>query len=251
MAIGLSQLFSIRLPLNFDSPYKATNIIEFWRRWHMTLSRFLRDYLYVPLGRQPPRPGRGATLNLLVTMLLGGLWHGAGWTFVAGGGCTALLLAINHGWRDLKHRAGPGSALHARWFRAGERTLGAVLTFVAVFAAWVLFRAQDLPSAFLILKGMAGLHGLVVPLPWLSDLATWFPALRQFTAGVPRGLAEAAGAGVLVSKAQVAWIAALLALVWFAPNTRQVAERTVQSSRTADPRLARRSCSGRRARHGP
>jgi D-alanyl-lipoteichoic acid acyltransferase DltB (MBOAT superfamily) len=224
MAIGLSKMLGIRLPLNFDSPYKATSIIEFWRRWHMTLSRFLRDYLYIPLGGRR----RGAVrryFNLFVTMVLGGLWHGAAWTFVAWGAAHGVFLAINHAWRAVKQRAWRVPALGSSWFRAGERTLGAVLTFVAVFAAWVLFRAADLPSALLILKGMAGMHGMVVPLPWLSDLAAWLPGFRQYSAGVPGQLLDAAGSGVLVSKAQLAWIAALLALVWLAPNTRQVAER--------------------------
>jgi D-alanyl-lipoteichoic acid acyltransferase DltB (MBOAT superfamily) len=97
MAIGLSRLFGIRLPLNFDSPYKATNIIDFWRRWHMTLSRFLRDYLYLPLGGN--RKGKVRRYaNLMVTMLLGGLWHGAGWTFVIWGGLHGFYLIVNHAW---------------------------------------------------------------------------------------------------------------------------------------------------------
>jgi len=224
MAIGLSKMLGVKLPLNFDSPYKAASIIEFWRRWHMTLSRFLRDYLYIPLGGSRHGPLR-RYFNLFVTMLLGGLWHGAGWTFVAWGAAHGFFLAVNHAWRALKTRAGIGTAVDARRFRTGERLLGAALTFIVVFAAWVLFRAQDLPSAILILKGMAGLQGVVLPAPWLYQLAAWFPGLRIYLVGIPPGLIESAGAGVLISKGQVAWIAALLAVVWFAPNTRQVMER--------------------------
>jgi len=93
MAIGLSRIFNVKLPLNFNSPYKAANIIDFWRRWHMTLSKFLRDYLYVPLGGNRKGPAR-RHLNLMVTMLLGGLWHGAGWTFVLWGGLHGLYLVL-------------------------------------------------------------------------------------------------------------------------------------------------------------
>ena len=99
MAIGLSRLFGVTLPLNFHSPYKSVNIIEFWRRWHMTLSHFLRDYLYIPLGGN--RKGNVRRhLNLIITMLLGGLWHGAGWTYVLWGGLHGLYLVINHGWYE-------------------------------------------------------------------------------------------------------------------------------------------------------
>src|SRR5260370_17034201 len=95
MAVGLALLFGIRLPVNFRSPYQATSIIEFWRRWHITLSRFLRDYLYIPLGGN--RLGeRRRYINLLVTMLLGGLWHGAGLTFLVWGGLHGTYLCINH-----------------------------------------------------------------------------------------------------------------------------------------------------------
>jgi D-alanyl-lipoteichoic acid acyltransferase DltB (MBOAT superfamily) len=98
MAVGLAYLFGIRLPLNFYSPYKATSIIEFWKLWHITLSRFLRDYLYIPLGGNRKGPSRRMT-NLLITMLLGGLWHGAGWTFVIWGALHGLYLILNHLWR--------------------------------------------------------------------------------------------------------------------------------------------------------
>ena len=150
MAIGLSRLFGIRLPLNFNSPYKASSIVDFWRRWHMTLSRFLRDYLYLPLGGN--RKGRARRyVNLFATMLLGGLWHGAGWTYVFWGGLHGLYLCINHAWQAL----------------AGERQLprgvAAALTFLSVVVAWVFFRAANFTTAVDILKGMAGLHGVALP----------------------------------------------------------------------------------------
>ena len=111
MAIGLSRLFGIRLPLNFNSPYKSRNIIEFWRRWHMTLSRFLRDYLYFPLGGNRHGPARRYA-NLMITMLLGGLWHGAGWNFAIWGALHGLFLSVNHLWntQELMHRFRPALA---------------------------------------------------------------------------------------------------------------------------------------------
>ena len=101
MAVGLSRMFGVKLPLNFDSPYKATNIIEFWRRWHMTLSRFLRDYLYIPLGGNRKGQVRRYA-SIMITMLLGGLWHGAAWNFVLWGGLHGLYLMINHAWRRFR-----------------------------------------------------------------------------------------------------------------------------------------------------
>src|SRR6185295_4237272 len=131
MAIGLSRMFGVRLPLNFDSPYKAVNIIDFWRRWHMTLSRFLRDYLYFPLGGN--RRGKARRyLNLMITMLLGGLWHGAGWTFVIWGGLHGLYLVINHAWQAATH----GIAGSSRWLESRFATAAGVLvTFLAVTVA--------------------------------------------------------------------------------------------------------------------
>jgi len=151
MAIGLGLLFGIQLPLNFFSPYRSTNIIEFWRRWHMTLSRFLRDYLYIPLGGN--RHGRARRyLNLLITMLLGGLWHGAGWSFVLWGLLHGLYLVANHAWHSLRRRVGKADSLGLP-----GSLVGGTVTFGAVVFAWVLFRAETLGGAILVLQGMAGL----------------------------------------------------------------------------------------------
>jgi len=133
MAVGLARMLGIRLPANFNAPYKATSIVAFWRRWHMTLSRFLRDYLYVPLGGNRKGPAR-RYLNLILTMLLGGLWHGAGWTFLFWGLLHGAGLALCHLWRGL--------AGQPRGTRFG-RLAGWVLTFVFVLLCWVPFRAAD------------------------------------------------------------------------------------------------------------
>ncbi len=152
MAIGLGWMFGIRLPLNFFSPYKARNIIDFWRRWHITLSRFLRDYLYISLGGNRYGVPR-RFINLFLTMLLGGLWHGAGWTFIVWGGLHGLYLIINHGWRAVFPNPSTGPfAMSASW----------LLTFFAVVVAWVFFRAVDFPSAVLVLNGLWGGNGIAV-----------------------------------------------------------------------------------------
>lgn len=154
MAVGLARLFGIVFPANFNSPYKATSIIDFWRRWHMTLSRFLRDYLYIPLGGGHCHPLRRHA-NLMATMLLGGLWHGAGWTFVVWGALHGGYLVANHVWRSFRKRH-----LAAFHLPAGlGRWLARLLTFGVVVVAWVFFRADSLTAAVAILKGMAGLNG--------------------------------------------------------------------------------------------
>ena len=153
MAIGISLMFGIFLPVNFNSPYKATSIVEFWRRWHMTLSQFLRDYLYIPLGGNR----RGPLLryvNLMITMLLGGLWHGAAWTFVAWGALHGAYLCVNHAFNALV--PGIPSAL-AR----PARMAGAVLTFLAVVIAWVFFRAVSIDWALRVLRAMADPSNIV------------------------------------------------------------------------------------------
>jgi D-alanyl-lipoteichoic acid acyltransferase DltB (MBOAT superfamily) len=145
MALGAAMLFNIRMPFNFNSPYRATNIQDFWRRWHITLSRFLRDYLYIPLGGSRRGPGRVAA-NLLVTFVLGGLWHGATWMFVIWGGL--------HGAAMLSHRL---------WQRMGLQMspiLAWLVTFNFVNFSWVFFRAQTLEDALKVLRGMAGLDAI-------------------------------------------------------------------------------------------
>jgi alginate O-acetyltransferase complex protein AlgI len=147
MAIGISLMFGIFLPLNFNSPYKAASIIDFWRRWHMTLSQFLRDYLYIPLGGN--RHGRIARyVNLMITMVLGGLWHGAAWTFVIWGALHGLYLCINHAWNNY------GPAVAPR-FAPLAHMAAAVLTFLCVVVAWVFFRADSVSSALYVLSRMA------------------------------------------------------------------------------------------------
>ena len=190
MALGLSKLFNIELPINFASPFKATNIIEFWRRWHMSLSAFLRDYLYIPLGGN--RKGKlRRHINLLVTMLLGGLWHGAGGTFLIWGGLHGLYLVANHLWRDLVPRG-----LEQFLPRPLARALGVMRTFASVAIAFVWFRAAGTPAALHMLNGMFG-----------------------FSSGVPFASGEAMqGVPLLALCLGMAW-------VWLLPSSNKLVER--------------------------
>lgn len=151
MAIGLGLLFGIRLPLNFNSPTKSVSIIEFWRRWHITLSNFLRDYLYIGLGGNR----KGALrryLNLVITMTLGGLWHGAAWNFVFWGVLHGTYLLINHAWRAMCESVGFVAVRDNRFYQA----LSLVTTFMAVIIAWVYFRAPDMAVANQTIMAMLG-----------------------------------------------------------------------------------------------
>jgi D-alanyl-lipoteichoic acid acyltransferase DltB (MBOAT superfamily) len=156
MAVGISLLFGISLPNNFTTPYQATSIIEFWRRWHITLSTFLRDYIYIPLGGSRNGSMRRYA-NLLITMFIGGLWHGARWTFVLWGLAHGCLLLVNHLWRSLERR----------WQAGGWRGLpgfaGWLLTFVPLCFTWVLFRCGSLSEARLIAGTMLDLGSMQVP----------------------------------------------------------------------------------------
>ena len=148
MAIGAALLFNIKLPINFNSPYKALNIQDFWRRWHITLSRFLRDYIYIPLGGN--RKGRLRTyVNLMATFIIGGIWHGAGWTFVFWGFLHGVALVIHRIWSELGFKMNKFLA----WF----------ITFNFINITWVFFRAKDWDDALKVLKGMFGLSGIVLP----------------------------------------------------------------------------------------
>jgi alginate O-acetyltransferase complex protein AlgI len=153
MAIGLALLIGVTLPNNFLRPYGATSIIDFWRRWHITLSFWLRDYLYIPLGGN--RLGRRrASLNMIITMVLGGLWHGASWTFVIWGFMHGVGIAVVHVYRDAV-RAGRMLALPP-W-------LGIAVTFQFVTLLWIFFRAPTLGSAARMLRGIFGGHWNTAP----------------------------------------------------------------------------------------
>jgi len=158
MAIGVGRMFGIILPANFFSPYKATSIIEFWRRWHMTLSRFFRDYLYIPMGGN--RNGNlGSMRNLFMTMLLGGLWHGASWTFVIWGGFHGIGLIVNHGFRSVRRSLGH-DLLKRNVF---GKVASWALTFLFIVIAWAVFRAESISGVLNMLQAMMGLNGLIFP----------------------------------------------------------------------------------------
>ncbi len=166
MAVGLSRMFGVAMPCNFASPYKSTSIIDFWRRWHMTLSKFVRDYLYIPLGGSHCGWLRNHT-NLLVVMVIMGLWHGAGWAFVVWGAVHGSYLVLNHAWATLSR----GTPLERFRQSALWRKVSLMITFIAVASAWVIFRADSLHDASLLLQLMYGLepggNGSVLPdLDW-------------------------------------------------------------------------------------
>lgn len=141
MAIGLGLMFGFTLPVNFRSPYRASSLQDFWRRWHITLSSWLRDYLYVPLGGDR-RGSRRCYFNIMIVMLIGGLWHGAAWTFLIWGSLHGLALLCERAWRQ---RSGA---------KAGSPILGRVWTMGIVLLAWVFFRADTLPDAVAFLQSM-------------------------------------------------------------------------------------------------
>lgn len=210
MAIGLSYMIGVRLPLNFNSPYKAVNIADFWRRWHMTLSRFLRDYLYIPLGGN--RKGTvHRYVNLMATMLLGGLWHGAGWTFVIWGGLHGLYLVVHQIWQAGRARLGHDLS-HAS---AMSRCLSVMLTFLAVVVGWVFFRATSIDAAFAILSGMIGLNGISIP----DGIALHAGPLASWLAG--QGVVFTLGGGRDFMMTFI-WIALLLPIAFLAPNSQEI-----------------------------
>lgn len=224
MAMGSARLFGIRLPVNFYSPYKSVNIVEFWRRWHMTLSRFLRDYLYISLGGN--RHGRTRRyLNLSITMVLGGLWHGASWNFVIWGALHGIYLVINHAWIAIKELFG--------WQHSGRmgQALAWFITFLAVVFAWVLFRAETLDGAWIMLSSMSGSNFLSFPDAFSGRLGGVAPVLAQL--GVVMD-------GQLILRAQewVNGIGLLIAsffIVLLLPNTNEILDETSARGRTWQP----------------
>lgn len=226
MAIGLGLMFGIRLPVNFSSPFKAASIIEFWQRWHITLTRFLTAYLYTPLvmaamrrrqrdgkpmlKRSNPQPGPFVSLlavPTLVTMGLAGIWHGAGWQFLVFGLMHGLMLVVNHAWRFAGHRLLPGLRLGPAGHAAGV-----LATFLLVTVSLVFFKAASLEHALTVLRGMAGLGGDVETMARLGGLDP----------------SEAGPLGLLMSRLaslQGALLLGGLAIVWLLPNTPQYIDR--------------------------
>jgi alginate O-acetyltransferase complex protein AlgI len=200
MALGAALMFNIALPINFDSPYKALDIQDFWRRWHITLGRFLREYIYIPLGGSRVKESR-IYLNLLVTFIVCGIWHGAGWTFV--------LWGFLHG---------VGLMIHRMWKKVGGKMPSFVawlLTFMFVAAAWVVFRARSWDEALKVLRGMFGLNGFALPEGWghaltfLKGHYFQFMPWKQIMQG---------------SRDACIWVPIALAACLFLKNSNQMAE---------------------------
>ncbi len=235
MAIGIARMFNVQFPLNFNSPYKATSIIDFWQRWHITLTRYLTLYVYTPvamaISRRRAVRGLGITraaqatpggfvamvaFPVSVTMLLAGAWHGAGSQFLVFGALHAVFLTVNHAWRLFRPRRGRAP---------GRRALlgGFVLTFLCALLARIFFRAPSVPAALGLLAGMAGLHGSEgLPLPGAA-LAPLGAAGRALLAhGIVTPAPAVAAAGVWM---QGIWLAVLYAAVFGLPNSQQIMAR--------------------------
>jgi alginate O-acetyltransferase complex protein AlgI len=234
MAIGLGRLFGIRLPPNFDSPLRATSIIDYWLRWHMTLTRFLTAYIYNPLvlaitrsqlkrGRSP-LGGKNTTAGAfglalvfptMLTMLISGLWHGAGYLFILWGALHGVYLSINHAWRFF----GPKSWKETRAYAHIMNPLGFVMTFTGVAAAMVFFRSATMKAAANIISGMAGLNGVNVPsiiYGHLGPVAAWLQG---------RGIGVEPLWGARDFLSMTVWTALLLSIALLFPNTLQMLAR--------------------------
>jgi alginate O-acetyltransferase complex protein AlgI len=230
MALGLARFFGIRLPPNFNSPLKASSIIDFWLRWHMTLTRFLTAYIYNPLvisltRRRAERGlpgfgGRNTTVGgfiyllgfpILLTMFVSGLWHGAGYLFILWGVLHGILLTINHGWRLIVPRLWPDRARYIRWMKP----IGFILTFVSVAIAMVLFRSSTIGAAIALLKGLIGQNGVALPsviYEHLGPLTGWLQGI---------GVVAEAGDGRAFMRLMM-WTLLLLFIALACPNTLEI-----------------------------
>lgn len=174
MAIGLALMFGIWFPINFYSPCKATSLIEFWRRWHITLSRFLRDYLYIPLGGNRAGSAR-RYCNLLITMVLGGLWHGASWNFAVWGLIHGVALALCHIWQGIARRTSVRIPGPLAW----------LITMLVVVLAWVPFRADNLSTSVSIWHSMIQVWTIKIPDPQIRPAAIWILVLTAIALMAP------------------------------------------------------------------
>ena len=232
MAIGIARMFGVRLPINFDSPLRAASVIDFWLRWHITLSRFLTAYIYNPLllgltrrrlarGKQPLNARNatvGAFLELiafptLITMFISGLWHGAGYTFIVWGLMHGVFLTVNHAWRLIVARR-RGRTTPPKWSIPGF-----LLTFVCVVVAMVFFKAPTMKTAFAMVGGMIGIHGIGLPDALWSHLGP-LQGLLAHTGGGPE-----VWWGAVAFLSLIGWTVLGLAIVLFLPNSQQLLAR--------------------------
>jgi len=226
MAIGAALMFGIRLPMNFDSPYKSTSIIEFWRRWHITLGRFLREYLYYPLGGNRKGYIR-AKVNVMITMVLCGLWHGAGWTYVIFGVVQGFYMLINQLWRETVGRLIPSNIANG----SPMRLICIALTFTLFVASLAIFRADDLNAAYQVLLGMSGHNGVALPVKYLNRWGEFGMILQSWGLQFDDNLFN--GSRQAVKTLQ------FLLLVWLFPNTQTIMRefRPVAETITAKTRI--------------
>lgn len=215
IALGLALLFGIRLPINFNSPYRASSVIDFWRRWHITLSRFLRDYLYIPLGGNRHGTVR-RFVNLMITMSIGGLWHGPSWNFIIWGGLHGFMLSLNHGLHHLRVPALP-------------RPLAIAVVFTMVTLAWVPFRAPDLQITMSYYRSLFGFEGLVLP-PFFAPISSIIGITTSSNLPSFSGLR-----GILA-------VVIGLHIVWLLPNSLVIL--TSEWRRLANSRTAGMICAG-------
>lgn len=201
MAIGLALMIGLRLPENFNSPYKSTGIVDFWRRWHITLSSWLRDFLYIPLGGN--RKGkRRQYCNLFLTMLIGGAWHGAGWTYIIWGALHGAMLAVNHSFRSIIR----GKRVES-WFGALPwRIFFIIFTFFCLNFCWVVFRAVSLDGALAIYSAMFG----------------GWPDTQAFANGIGCGLAAWLPNHYFTNWQSFALLLICWGICWFFPNSQQI-----------------------------
>lgn len=234
MAIGLAYLIGIKLPLNFNSPYKSTSIIEFWRCWHMTLSRFLRDYLYFALGGN--RKGNiRRYVNLFLTMVIGGIWHGSGWTFVIWGVLHGSYLMVNHAWRKIRFG-------YLKWNEhvgLAEKTGAQCLTLLAVIVGWVYFRAESIDGAHHMLQTMIGFHGISLPTSLQASLPTGMANVLMGMGVAFNGMFSGGsinGAAGVDLGSGIKWILLLMLIAVITPNSQQL---MIRDQNTSDHILAK------------
>ncbi|MDD2903991.1 MAG: hypothetical protein PHU44_16315, partial [Syntrophales bacterium] len=214
MAIGLGRIFGIRLPVNFNSPLKSVNIMDFWRRWHITLSEFARDYLYFPLGGSRKGVPR-QYLNLMIIMTIVGLWHGPAWTFILWGMLHGLFLITNHFWLLLRRSWGHDLSRPTVW----GTWLGRIITFLCAAGVNALFRADNMTTAINMLKGLVGLNGFT-----LSSETLQLLGLDNLTTFLT-GLGIKVGALPLLKGFVFETLLAYLIIVFFFPNTQEIMSR--------------------------